>query len=193
MVVSELITNIRTESRIPGTDNLDDWILNIVNQVTLNFAEKGMLRQLLVKSFPVTLVDAQESYDLPEDYLKMLRIFYVSEGLNWVMYERKGIQQPAKIDGKPSTYECIVVEDAPNILNLTPSSEILDTDGLFLDYYKTPTVLEADDDYPFPSLEPALIRAAITRVQLFHEDMEVSTLQQQGADTEFNQAEPTTR
>lgn len=182
----ELRTRIKNESRNSGTDNsLDTWINSIINELILEYAQRGMFKDLLTVSTAITLVNAQESYNLPANFLKVLRLYYTSASRKWLLRERKELVEVARVEGKPFMYEIV-----GSAIKINPSAGTLSTDSCSLDYYIKPTTLSADGDaFPVPDLEPTLVHDAVSRVRQFHEKAELATLQIQQGQTAYADAD----
>lgn len=182
----QLRTQIKTESRNKGVDNpLDSWIDFLINQLTLEYAQRGMFKDLLTVSTAVTLVNLQESYNLPVDFLKVLRMLYTSSTRRWKLNERKSLVEVARVEGKPYMYELV-----GSTVKINPASGVAATDTCILDYYKRPTTLSADgDNYPVADLEPTLVHDTVSRIRQFHEKPELATLQIEQGKTSYGDAQ----
>ena len=163
---------IKKESRVKGSDNLDSFITTLINELLLDFVEKARYFELLLRDQPITLVDETGEYDLPNDFHKLRAVRYtIGYGIPYPIYPRGsfvGVPTP----GNPRFYEV-----AGSSLIISPTDNIRDADTLVLDYYKYPTELTVDGDiFPIPRLIAPLKLKAIQRVVIYNRELAVASV-----------------
>jgi hypothetical protein len=166
-----LLDEIKRESRVKGSDNLDFFIKSVINELLLDYADKIRYFELLLREQPLTLVEAQADYALPSDFHKMRAVRYtIGAGLPYSIYP-KGQYVPQTAGGNPRFYEI-----AGATITIMPATNIKDADTLVLDYYKYPTELVDDGDiFPIPRLIAPLKLKAIHRVLIYNRELNVAS------------------
>jgi hypothetical protein len=165
-----LLTEIKKEARISGSDNLDTWLTSLINELLLDYVEKTRYFEMLLVGQPITLVDETSAYDLPADFHKMRGVRYtIGSGNPYPIYPRGEYVQTAR-NGNPKFYEL-----AGDQILITPITNIRATDTLVMDYYKYPSELvDPGDVFPIPRLIGPLKLKAITRAVIYNRDLNVA-------------------
>ena len=182
-----LLDEIKRESRVKGSDNLDTFIKTVINELLLDYAEKIRYFELLLKDQPITLIEATGTYDLPDDFHKMRAVRYtIGSGLPYSIYPR-GQYVPNTAGGNPRFYEL-----AGATITIFPATNIKEVDTLALDYYKYPTELALDGDiFPIPRLIGPLKLKAIHRVLIYNRELNVSAaMRGESMEQEYRSAVP---
>lgn len=166
-----LLDEIKKESRVKGSDNLDSFITTLINELLLDFVEKARYFEMLLRDQPVTLVDETGIYNLPSDFHKLRAVRYtISSGQPYPIYPR-GVYTSVPTPGNPRFYEL-----AGTSLIISPTDNIRDTDTLVLDYYKYPSELvDPGDIFPIPRLIAPLKLKAIQRVVIYNRELAVAS------------------
>lgn len=161
---------IKKESRVKGSDNLDAYVVSLINELLLDFVEKARYFELLLRDQPITLIDITGTYNLPTDFHKMRAVRYtIGSGQPYTIYPR-GAYLSVPTPGNPRYYEA-----AGTSLVISPEDNIRDVDTLVLDYYKYPAELTVDGDiFPIPRLIAPLKLKAIQRVVIYNRELGVA-------------------
>lgn len=182
-----LLDEIKRESRVKGSDNLDTFIKMVINELLLDYTDKIRYFELLLRDQPITLVDEQADYDLPSDFHKMRAVRYtIGSGLPYSIYP-KGQYVPQTSGGNPRFYEI-----AGETITIMPADNIVDADTLVLDYYKYATELVDDGDvFPIPRLIGPLKLKAIHRVLIYNRELNVAAaMRGESMEQEYRSATP---
>lgn len=167
ITVDVLRTQIKKESRVSGSDNLDDYILDLINELLLDYIEKNHYYELLIPNSPITTIAATGNYPLPASFYAERLVRYQSlNGSPFTLRKRNEYLENAR-GRMPRYYEV-------NGTNLTifPSDDVPAGDTVLLDYYKYPNVLITSDVFPIPRLLPTLKLRAIHRVLLYNNNIQ---------------------
>lgn len=188
MTKSELRTAIKREARILTDSNLDSLIDDIIVDILRDLCNLARYHELLKEGIAVVLVDAQQSYNLPNDYGNLAVVRY-GRGANPTTFRQikmqgENVRQTWSGSGYPVFYRLV---SGPK-LSLFPYSNVLATDQLVLDYYIDPlSVFDGeDDDFPVPRIEGAVKKQAIARIQRFSSSMPEAQATTQDAAGSFN-------
>ncbi len=180
MNLSELRDIVRSEANIQGLRENQNLIDNHINQEFQRFTGRSKYPELLT-STNITLTAAQQSINLPAN-------FQLLEGLVYQKYQcTHGIQLGKGLslsfqtgqNGTPKYYSRF-----GQSFNLFPSVDVQAGDTLILSYYKKPELLVDADELQVPSLETAIIQAAISRI-LRMTDSKRSVMARQEAERAF--------
>lgn len=88
----QLTDSIKKECRIKASDDLDDWVKDVINQEYEMLCENAEYPQLLVPFATVAITsDAQSVFALPVGYRKMTTVEFALDTLNpaWRPLTRK--------------------------------------------------------------------------------------------------------
>lgn len=167
----ELQTEIKREARVEGSDNLDDFVKGLINELLLAYVETTDYQEILVSNIGVTLIAATGLYDLPEDFKTMRFVKYRVGASAPYKPLRRRPQFVEVAQGRLPNYFDIVA----NQLFVYPYDNVRTDDTLVFDYYAYPAALESDDDvFPIPRLIVPLKRNAIYRVHVYNRDLQVA-------------------
>lgn len=170
---SVLIGEIKKEARVAGSDNLDQFVKDTINELLLSAVEKARYFEMLLIGQPITpLVQAAGTYTLPSDFHKMRGVRYtIGSGIPFSIYPR-GMYVPSTHGGNPRYYEL-----ANTQIIITPPENIRTNDTLVIDYYKYPAELIANGDiFPIPRLIAPLKLKAIYRTVLYNRELNVASV-----------------
>lgn len=184
---SVLIGEIKKEARVAGSDNLDQFIKDTINELLLAAVEKARYFEMLLIGQPITLTELEGTYNLPGDFHKMRGMRYtIGNSVPFPIYPR-GAYVQSTYGGNPRFYEL-----AGTQIIITPDTNIRDTDTLVIDYYKYPSQLTANGDvFPIPRLIGPLKLKAIYRTVLYNRELNVaSVLRGDSVDQEGRSAVP---
>lgn len=170
ITVDTLRTQIKKESRVSGSDNLDDYILDLINELFLDFIEKNHYFEMLVPNLNITTVAINNGiYPLPADFYAERLVRYQPSPPNGSPYTlRKRNEYLENARGTmPHYYEVSGVS-----LTIFPAQNVPDGDLVLLDYYKYPNILATTDVFPIPRLIMNLKLRAIHRVLLYNNNIQ---------------------
>jgi hypothetical protein len=152
VTLAELITDLRKrlDDAIEGDDDSTSFWTNEELTTWLNEANLRLAQMLedIEAIDTQDIVGEQANYDLPSDFLRMVRVTYNSLPLNPIDFMRLAQYES---EGSPTTAE----SGTPgywyiwnNDVYIYPVPAAALAGGLKLYYYKTPATLENDDDIP---------------------------------------------
>ena len=183
-----LVSEIKKEARVAGSDNLDGFIKDTINELLLEAVERTRYFEMLLVGQPITLVEASGAYDLPDDFSKMRAMRYTigTAGVPFPLYQ-KGAYIATTSGGNPRFWEI-----AGTQFIITPETNIREDDTLVIDYYKYPSELALDGDiFPIPRLIGPIKLKAIYRTVLYNRELNVATiLRGDSSDQEARSSEP---
>lgn len=159
MTFLELQTEVHLKSklsRVSVDGDLDQVVKNEINRAIYDLAREKTIPELLVLNTEITIAPLSGTplvpLTLPEDFLIESRLTYqvdlgVGGNKAWTLDTRDGMVSPAPVYGSPKAY--VITSGSPSGVWLEPPDNVDSvTDKLYLDYYKTPAILIADDDAP---------------------------------------------
>lgn len=173
MIFQNLIAQIKTESRVKSDDNFDTVVIGLLNEI---FKEAVIsqrpfeLRKKIQLTFTTTGI---ATVTLPTDFFLHHEVVFkdIDTGKQWQLQDTDKAVEPAPrgFYGHPKAFEIRGTD-----LDVSPSG-VVQNDSLFLEYYKTPPVIENTPlalavENPISRLEPFLIRACIRRLRMLHID-----------------------
>jgi hypothetical protein len=171
ITVTTLRDQIKVEARVKGSDNLDSYILDLINELLLDYTQKNRYFELLIPNYTVTTLAATGAYTLPADFFADRLVRYTTP-TGWSRTLNKRNEYVENPRGTlPRFYEI-----AGTTLNIFPYTQVPAGDSILLDYYKYPTTLVVGDTFPIPRLFSTLKIRAIHRVLVYN-----NSLQQAGA------------
>lgn len=166
---AQLRAAIKREARVVTNANLDSLIDDIVADILRDYCNLTRQWELLKEGIPIVLVAGQQSYSLPADFQNFGVVRY-GRGPNPTKFRVVEVQTENVMQGNargwPRFYRLV---SGPKI-SFWPYDSVVVADQLLIDYYIDPaSVYVADDDiFPVASLESAVKKDAIARVQRFH-------------------------
>lgn len=172
--LSALRELIKKESRIKGSDNLDDFVDGLVNELLCDYVQKSRFFELLNTNVPITTTLNNGTYSLPDDFIVMRMVRYkeTASNSNFIRTLNPRPQYIETANGqRPRWYDL-----AGNSLLIFPFDVVPANDTLLIDYYKFPATLEADDIFPIPRLVAPVKLEAIRRVLLFNQQIQEAQL-----------------
>lgn len=172
MLFQDLLTQIKTESRVQGDDSFTLPLLGIINELFKEAVESERPFELR-QDVDINLTTAPAVVTLPADFFLHHRITFkdANTGRQYQLNSEDKPVQPAPrgMFGHPKSYELIT--GSPSQIVLKPFDQIVAGDRLNLVYFKKPPEVTVDmliQQNPLPRLEPFLIRGAIRRMRIIH-------------------------
>ena len=163
ILISQLVDDIKIEARVKGSDNLDTWILNLVNQLLLDYCEKNQYFELLVTNSTIATLQATQDYALPTDFGRERLIRYMPvNGTSRTLWKRNQFLENPR-GTLPRWYEV-----HGTVLSIFPVTNMPAGDSLLIDFWKLPTTVVLGDQFPIPRLLPSLRMRAVTRVLTYN-------------------------
>lgn len=167
MTINEMITRIKTEARMTADNSLDDFIVSLIKNKTDDRARIFNYPELIVLGTAITLVDEQGEYSTPDDFLRLLNVYYSFDEEQW-----------HPLDPLPNNYsKSYPSTRSPNWFSYSASkirfwpSEYISasSDYARIDYIQKPSLLmtDLDEQFPIPSLEEKLILEIVARIGLY--------------------------
>lgn len=167
---------IKTEARVQGTNELDQFVYDTIREIHDQHTERQRYSELLVLNEDIPLINGTDVYDLPEDFqhLKEVRFGYQGNTGSYRSLDPRGDFHPKwRVTGVPRFYE-----RAGHNLHLFPYSDIRDSMALQIDYYRKAPLVDAEE-MPVSRLVPVVKREAISRVHLYYKETQSATVFQQ--------------
>jgi hypothetical protein len=164
MILSALLTQVKTELRINDTDR-DTWIKSLFVEILGDFTATGLYAELFVANATATLTAATSTFTAPSNLQHLSAIRYSVDSTNyWDLYlwnaQRR---QPAS--GRPKYYRRIGAN-----IGLLPFDLIVATDAVQIDYYSRVIAIGDSAEFPVPALQNAVLKKVIARVSLYDSD-----------------------
>lgn len=184
---AQLRAAIKREARVLTNANLDALIDEIVADILRDYCNLTRQWELLKEGVAITLVDGQQSYDLPADFNNLGVLRY---GRGPAPHKYRVIElQPESVSqtfgrGYPRFYRLV----SGRKISFWPYDAVLATDELLLDYYIDPLSIYVDegDLFPVEALESAVKKDAISRVQRFHASTQEAQMTDADGQASFN-------
>ena len=166
--LGDLVKAIKLESRLAGTTDMDEMVINTINELLLEYCYNGRYMEFLQLNFSISTFDATGLYGLPQDFQHIANIRYQNNlGGRWTLYPRKTNLYLSNPSGKrPRFYDINgQVGNNPQI-NLIPFDGIAVGDTILIDYYSLPPILQdqENDIFPIARLVGPLKQKAIYRM-----------------------------
>lgn len=158
---------IKTESRVKGSDNLDTFIDGIVNELLLDYAQKNRYFEFLVTNSSITTLFGISSYALPADFMNIRLVRYRQTPTGYTRTLRPRSTFVDTANGQTPRYFEIVGDS----IEVFPFEQLPADDFLLIDYFKIPDTLTGPDIFPIPRLLPSVKLEAIHRVLLYNRDL----------------------
>lgn len=165
----QLLDSIKSECRIKASDNLDEWVKDVINQELKTLCANAEYPELLVPNVVLTIAsDEQSVYALPVGVRQIVAVEYSYDADNpsWRPLGMRNSYAPSLTIGSPLWFF-----RAGNNLHLFPYSHVTTDAALRITYYKQVTALVADGDViELTDLEEPLIQRVTARVLRYHKD-----------------------
>lgn len=162
---------IKKEAKVEGSDNLDSWITDLINELLLNFILQKKYSELLLTNVSIAIVAAQESYALPANfnYMRLVRYQTTSNlGRIKTLLPRNEFVETTVTSGLPRFYEVVGFN-----IKLLPYLDVLAGDTLLIDYYSYPVKLSDNADvFPIPRLIAPVKQRAIYRTHIYNNSLQ---------------------
>lgn len=166
-----LVEQVKKEGRVKGSDNLDTFIKDTINELLLDFTEKVRYHEMLLLNVPITLVDETGTYALPSNYqtLHLARYKVGEQGMFYTINKRPTYVENTS-GGRPRYYDL-----AAGNINIFPFDQVSDDDTLEIDYYKYPDTLVDATVFPIPKLIVPVKKQAIYRTLLYNKELQTAS------------------
>lgn len=170
LTLSELREQIKREARLKGSNDLDEFITELINELLRSYTQNNRYFEFLKLNVPIVTVVGTGTYALPIDYQHLQTVAFVdTQNVKRVLHERNGFL------GAPSGSRPRYYELAGNTFNILPYTDVQDNETIYLDYYAVPDKLDGETDlFPLPRLIPALKQTAIYRALLYNQDLQTA-------------------
>jgi hypothetical protein len=167
----ELRNEIKLEARVKGSDTLDPFIDDLINELLLDYCQKNRYSELLVLNHAIATLQSTGNYDLPEDFMAERLIRYQApNGASRTLHKRNQYLENAR-GSYPRYYDI-----AARTLQIFPDIAIPANDSILLDYYKFPNFEDDDEPFPIPKLIPVIKRTAVHRVLVYNRDFQTAAV-----------------
>lgn len=163
----EIVNAVKEEGRVNRSNELDNMIKRIINEVMVKHTRNKEYPDLFV---PNTLIpipaDGTSNFALPADFTKISQVRYTFQS-GGTKYLNKANQFSLPfLTGYPALWYI-----AGSRLYVHPYSDTLTVDSIYLDYYKVPSLLVADGDVlAIDDLYPVIVNETLSRVRRYHDD-----------------------
>lgn len=163
----QLQNEIKLEARVKGTDQLDTYIRDLINELLVQHTEKQWFDEMYVPDAEITLSDATGTYSFPANHQHTRDIRFAHDNSSFrPLHFRNQYDYKYINSGFPRFYE-----KTGSSFRLFPYDGIRSTMGVRLDYYKTPDALTSSGDlFPIEKLLNPVKREAIARVHLYYKE-----------------------
>lgn len=162
--LAQLRVEIKKEGRVEGSDNLDEFIDNTVNELLSNYAQNNRYFELLVTNEVIPTILNTGTYALPDDFIAMRLVRYKQGNTSYIYTLNTRLDYIETPRGsRPKWYEIV----GSNI-SIFASDDIPANDSLLLDYYKFPQLLTSNSVFPIPKLVAPIKQEAIRRTLIFN-------------------------
>lgn len=167
MTRTAYIASIKAESRITSSD-LDTLIGDIINQKLDDMARIYDYKELIVRDESLTVVDETGAYDAPDDFLRLLQVYFSHDEEHWIPMDPLPTGRYAAAYGghqKPVWFEY----EAGKIKVYPYVGLLASDDFLKVDYIQKPSALfaDGDDEFPVPSIAEEVRLEIIARLHLY--------------------------
>ncbi|SRR6266404_7379034 len=170
--LKDLRDQIKTEARLEGSNDLDDFLTGLINELLLDYSIKNRYFELLQLNLAIALTTGIESYPLPGDFFIEKLIRYQDSQGNTRSLTRRSEHLDNPFDGSTRYYEI-----ANGNLLLMPSSRVQTGESLLLDYYQYPAKLaEETDVFPIPRLIAPVKQRAIFRAHIYNNQLQSASV-----------------
>lgn len=175
MTYNDLIEKIKKEGRVEADDDFDDFIIGVLNELYIEATEQEKIPELR-ENFIYGWNELQEAISLPDGYLKIhsVRFYPLNFETGWDLGSTSGVIEPAPpgFFGYPKSYEI-----RGDLIQISPVDGVGYGDTLEITFYGTPPFINSTtrtNEIFVPRLEPYLIRAALSRVHLYHSKVDLA-------------------
>lgn len=163
--LGDLVNQIKKESRIAGSNDLDDTVLGLINELLLQYTYNNRYFELLNTNYPIATIAATQAYSLPPDFQNFKSARYkVSSGSIYPLYKRTE-HLAIPVSSIPRYFEL-----SGGQLNILPSDNIQDAESILLDYYALPPKMSdlTNDTFPIPRLYASLKQETVYRLLIYN-------------------------
>lgn len=184
---AQLRAAIKREARILANANLDSLVDEIVTDILRDYCNLTRQWELLKEGVVIPLVAGQQSYTLPADWMNFGVVRY-GRGPSATVFRVVELQTENVMQtsgrGWPRFYRLV----SGRKISFWPYDAIVVADSLLIDYYIDPaSVYAAEGDlFPVESLEGAVKKDAIARVQRFHSASQEAQMTDADGRSSFN-------
>lgn len=180
--LSSILDSLKTEARVKGTDEIDAWIVDLINQTVFDETYQNRFQELYVPLSEVTVLTNTSEYALPEDFQTLERVYF-SPWLDGAMIELTIPNSNLILTqtyGYPRFYRL-----AGTALQVYPYSLLVaDQARLAISYYKSHplfTLGSLDDLLLVPKLRNVVIKACAARVHVYYKEFQSGQVLGNGA------------
>lgn len=172
-----LRSRIKIEARVNGSDDLNITIDGLINEIIQAHCRTERYYENLVRNLDIPLTDGQQGYALPEDFADIHKVWWSNDLTNarqrTLRAKNDFVEESRGFTSEPRFYEL-----AGDSILIFPYGGILATQHKFsIDYYKSPDLLENDNDVlGISKLIPTVIREGTARVLRMGKDYTGSQL-----------------
>lgn len=187
---AQLQTEIKKEARVKGTEDLNQFILDTVNELMCQQTTREKHFELYVPDYRFNLADGSRSYDLPSDFQHLTDVRFANDGSCFRDLDpRNDYHLKVSDRGTPRFYEL-----AGSSLRIYPFADVNENMAIEIDYYRAPTLFDSTDSsavFPVPKLYNAVKRDAIARTHIYYKEYQSAQAFAGGASAAANESEQT--
>lgn len=168
LTLADIRTQIKTDAKVSGSDNLDSYITNLLNEYLLLYATEKRYMELLVLNHEIPTLAGIGEYELPANFMeaKFIRHRAASSFTRTLNKPNGFVETPS---GSLPKYYII----AGTTLNVQPFADLLAGDTIILDYYRYPDQLVEDTDvFPIPRLLAPIKQRVAHRVMIYNKELQ---------------------
>lgn len=171
--LQQWLTDVKIESKNSGNTELDQWLIDVCNEMQKQYCALNQYVQLLVADATLNLTTNTELISLPSDlqHIKLETVKYYSDQFDQPIFLQKYDKYRNITYGWPSQ-----VRRVANQLSITPFVQIATGDYLTFDYYNfPPTLVNPADTFHIPELIPVLKKEVVARASTFSDPKQYQT------------------
>lgn len=166
---AQIVANIKEEGRVDRSNDFDDLIKNMINEVLVKHTRNKQYPELYVTQHPLTIAsDGQEEYTLPDGFTRMSNVRWSTDGTTFRWLKKNNQFALPFTQGVPQWWY-----RAGNSLFIYPATSVLSASNVLqIDYYSLPTLLVDDADILNPpDLYPVILMECLSRIRRMHDDI----------------------
>lgn len=169
--LAELRSLIKRESRLTGSDNLDDFIDGLVNELLCDYVQKQRYFETLKTNQIITTTLNNGTYNLPANFIAMRLVRYKqTSGYTFTLNSRGQFIETA-LGQRPRWYDI-----AADKLLIFPFDDVPVNETLLLDYWEYPPTLTSGTTFPIPKLVAPIKQEAIRRALIYNQQLQAAQI-----------------
>lgn len=162
----QLKEQVKRESRAKGTDQLDEFVYDVIREIHDQHTERQRFDELLVVDEVLTLTDSNGTVALPDDFQHLQEVRFSTDRSSFHRLDVRGPYHFKRGNyGLPKFFE-----KTGTSLRFYPYDGIRESMGVQIDYYARANLDSTTAEMPVNKLIPTVRREAISRVHLYYKE-----------------------